>query len=134
MDPRVGTGLVGAPACGDVMKLQIQVNDNGTIEKAFFKTFGCGSAIVLFFVFTFLKKLKIILYLIFLFFFGLHLILPRLIFYYFYIIAKNFQGFKLLCYFMAARKDNRRGSNSEKYRHCCPSKAPSCQTALQYVS
>jgi len=44
-DPDVGTGLVGAPACGDVMKLQIKVNDDGTIEKAVFKTFGCGSAI-----------------------------------------------------------------------------------------
>lgn len=45
-DPSVGTGLVGAPACGDVMKLQIKVNEeNGTIEKAVFKTFGCGSAI-----------------------------------------------------------------------------------------
>ncbi len=44
-DPAVGTGLVGAPACGDVMKLQIKVNDDGTIEKAVFKTFGCGSAI-----------------------------------------------------------------------------------------
>jgi len=44
-DPRVGTGLVGAPACGDVMKLQIMVNDNGVIEDAKFKTFGCGSAI-----------------------------------------------------------------------------------------
>ena len=45
-DPNVGTGLVGAPACGDVMKLQIKVNEaNGTIEKAVFKTFGCGSAI-----------------------------------------------------------------------------------------
>ena len=45
-DPTVGTGLVGAPACGDVMKLQIKVNEeNGTIEKAVFKTFGCGSAI-----------------------------------------------------------------------------------------
>lgn len=43
--PDVGTGLVGAPACGDVMKLQIKVNDDGTIEKAVFKTFGCGSAI-----------------------------------------------------------------------------------------
>ena len=44
--PFVGTGLVGAPACGDVMKLQIQVNEaDGTIEKAVFKTFGCGSAI-----------------------------------------------------------------------------------------
>ena len=41
----VGTGLVGAPACGDVMKLQIEVNDNGTITDAKFKTFGCGSAI-----------------------------------------------------------------------------------------
>ena len=44
-DPDVGTGLVGAPACGDVMKLQIKVSDDGTIEKAVFKTFGCGSAI-----------------------------------------------------------------------------------------
>jgi len=41
----VGTGLVGAPACGDVMKLQIKVNDKGLIEDAKFKTFGCGSAI-----------------------------------------------------------------------------------------
>ena len=41
----VGTGLVGAPACGDVMKLQIQVDANGIIEDAKFKTFGCGSAI-----------------------------------------------------------------------------------------
>ena len=41
----VGTGLVGAPACGDVMKLQIMVNDDGVIEDAKFKTFGCGSAI-----------------------------------------------------------------------------------------
>jgi nitrogen fixation NifU-like protein len=44
-DPDVGTGLVGAPACGDVMKLQIRVNDAGVIEEARFKTFGCGSAI-----------------------------------------------------------------------------------------
>ena len=44
-DTSVGTGLVGAPACGDVMKLQIKVNDNGVIENAVFKTFGCGSAI-----------------------------------------------------------------------------------------
>ena len=44
-DANVGTGLVGAPACGDVMKLQIQVNDAGVIENAVFKTFGCGSAI-----------------------------------------------------------------------------------------
>ena len=44
-DPSVGTGLVGAPACGDVMKLQIKVDDEGHIEKAVFKTFGCGSAI-----------------------------------------------------------------------------------------
>ena len=41
----VGTGMVGAPACGDVMRLQIQVNDEGIIEDAKFKTFGCGSAI-----------------------------------------------------------------------------------------
>ena len=44
-DPDVGTGLVGAPACGDVMKLQIKVNGQGVIEDAKFKTFGCGSAI-----------------------------------------------------------------------------------------
>jgi nitrogen fixation NifU-like protein len=44
-DPEVGTGLVGAPACGDVMKLQIRVNGEGIIEDARFKTFGCGSAI-----------------------------------------------------------------------------------------
>ena len=44
-DPMVGTGLVGAPACGDVMKLQIKVSDEGVIEDARFKTFGCGSAI-----------------------------------------------------------------------------------------
>lgn len=44
-DPNVGTGLVGAPACGDVMRLQIKVNANGVIEDAKFKTFGCGSAI-----------------------------------------------------------------------------------------
>jgi nitrogen fixation NifU-like protein len=44
-DPGVGTGLVGAPACGDVMKLQIKVSADGIIEDAKFKTFGCGSAI-----------------------------------------------------------------------------------------
>ena len=44
-DTDVGTGLVVAPACGDVMKLQIKVNDQGTIDDAKFKTFGCGSAI-----------------------------------------------------------------------------------------
>ena len=44
-DPNVGTGMVGAPACGDVMKLQIKVNDKGIIEDAKFKTYGCGSAI-----------------------------------------------------------------------------------------
>jgi nitrogen fixation NifU-like protein len=44
-DPSVGTGMVGAPACGDVMKLQIRVNDAGIIEDARFKTYGCGSAI-----------------------------------------------------------------------------------------
>ena len=42
---QVGTGLVGAPECGDVMRLQIQVGENGVIEEAKFKTFGCGSAI-----------------------------------------------------------------------------------------
>jgi nitrogen fixation NifU-like protein len=44
-DPRVGTGMVGAPACGDVMRLQIQVGDDGVIQDAKFKTYGCGSAI-----------------------------------------------------------------------------------------
>ena len=44
-DPTVGTGMVGAPACGDVMKLQIKVGDDGVIEDAKFKTYGCGSAI-----------------------------------------------------------------------------------------
>jgi nitrogen fixation NifU-like protein len=44
-DPSVGTGMVGAPACGDVMKLQIKVNEQGVIEDAKFKTYGCGSAI-----------------------------------------------------------------------------------------
>ncbi len=43
--PQVGTGMVGAPACGDVMKLQIKVSDSGVIEDAKFKTYGCGSAI-----------------------------------------------------------------------------------------
>jgi len=44
-DTQVGTGMVGAPACGDVMKLQIKVNEQGVIEDARFKTYGCGSAI-----------------------------------------------------------------------------------------
>ena len=44
-DPSVGTGMVGAPACGDVMRLQIKVDDDGIIEDAKFKTYGCGSAI-----------------------------------------------------------------------------------------
>lgn len=44
-EENIGTGLVGAPACGDVMKLQIKVDDNGVIQDAKFKTFGCGSAI-----------------------------------------------------------------------------------------
>ncbi|MCQ4272675.1 MULTISPECIES: Fe-S cluster assembly scaffold IscU [Pseudomonas] len=44
-DPDVGTGMVGAPACGDVMRLQIKVNEQGVIEDAKFKTYGCGSAI-----------------------------------------------------------------------------------------
>jgi len=44
-DPKVGTAVVGAPACGDVMQLQLQISDEGIIEDAKFKTFGCGSAI-----------------------------------------------------------------------------------------
>ena len=44
-DPSVGTGMVGAPACGDVMRLQIRVDEAGVIEDAKFKTYGCGSAI-----------------------------------------------------------------------------------------
>ncbi len=44
-DPDIGTGMVGAPACGDVMKLQIKVSEQGVIEDAKFKTYGCGSAI-----------------------------------------------------------------------------------------
>ena len=44
-DDSIGTGMVGAPACGDVMKLQIRVNERGIIEDARFKTYGCGSAI-----------------------------------------------------------------------------------------
>jgi nitrogen fixation protein NifU and related proteins len=44
-DSSVGTGMVGAPACGDVMKLQLRINDGGIIEDAKFKTFGCGSAV-----------------------------------------------------------------------------------------
>ena len=44
-DPKVGTGMVGAPACGDVMRLQIKVDEKGVIEDAKFKTYGCGSAI-----------------------------------------------------------------------------------------
>jgi nitrogen fixation NifU-like protein len=44
-DPTVGTGIVGAPECGDVMKLQLRINADGVIEDACFKTFGCGSAI-----------------------------------------------------------------------------------------
>ncbi len=44
-DPNVGTGVVGAPECGDVMKLQLRISDDGVVEDARFKTFGCGSAI-----------------------------------------------------------------------------------------
>ena len=44
-DPSVGTGIVGAPECGDVMKLQLKISDEGVVEDARFKTFGCGSAI-----------------------------------------------------------------------------------------
>ena len=45
LDDNVGTGMVGAPACGDVMRLQIKINDDGVIQEAPFKTYGCGSAI-----------------------------------------------------------------------------------------
>ena len=51
-DPNVGTGMVGAPACGDVMKLQIKVNQQGIIEEAKFKTYGCGSAMAAIFPFS----------------------------------------------------------------------------------
>ena len=44
-DPKIATGMVGAPACGDVMKLQLKIDDDGIIEDAKFKTYGCGSAI-----------------------------------------------------------------------------------------
>lgn len=44
-DPQVGTGMIGSPACGDIMRLQIKVNDKGIIEDAKFKTYGCGAAI-----------------------------------------------------------------------------------------
>ena len=44
-DPQIATGMVGAPACGDVMKLQLKIDENGIIEDAKFKTYGCGSAI-----------------------------------------------------------------------------------------
>tara|TARA_R110002110_G_scaffold194680_1_gene403684 strand:+ start:2231 stop:2647 length:417 start_codon:yes stop_codon:yes gene_type:complete len=57
-DPNVGTGMVGAPACGDVMKLQLKINDDGIIEDAKFKTFGCGSAIASSSLITILVKGK----------------------------------------------------------------------------
>jgi nitrogen fixation protein NifU and related proteins len=57
----VGTGLVGAPACGDVMKLQLKINDDGIIEDAKFKTFGCGSAIAASSLVTTLVKGKTII-------------------------------------------------------------------------
>jgi nitrogen fixation protein NifU and related proteins len=59
-DPKVGTGMVGAPACGDVMKLQLKINNNGIIEDAKFKTFGCGSAIASSSLITLLVKGKTI--------------------------------------------------------------------------
>ena len=57
-DPNVGTGMVGAPACGDVMKLQIKLGKNGLIEDAKFKTYGCGSAIASSSLFTEMLKGK----------------------------------------------------------------------------
>ena len=57
-DSNVGTGLVGAPACGDVMQLQLQINEDGVIEDAKFKTFGCGSAIASSSYVTTLVKVK----------------------------------------------------------------------------
>ena len=54
----VGTGMVGAPACGDVMRLQIKVNPEGVIEDAKFKTYGCGSAIAAFFVWKLVPETK----------------------------------------------------------------------------
>jgi iron-sulfur cluster assembly enzyme ISCU, mitochondrial len=59
-DHDVGTGLVGAPACGDVMKLQIKVDDSGKIVDACFKTFGCGSAIASSSVGMLLSKLPVV--------------------------------------------------------------------------
>ena len=61
-DPSVGTGMVGAPACGDVMKLQLRINDDGIIEDAKFKTFGCGSAVASSSLITTLVKGKSIEY------------------------------------------------------------------------
>ena len=66
-DPSVGTGMVGAPACGDVMKLQLRINDEGIIEDAKFKTFGCGSAIgkfinLLYSTFLFLTVFCVVLF------------------------------------------------------------------------
>lgn len=61
-DDNVGTGLVGAPACGDVMKLQLKISDEGIIEEAKFKTFGCGSAIASSSLVTTLVKGKTIEY------------------------------------------------------------------------
>ena len=49
-DPQVGTAVVGAPACGDVMQLQLKISEEGVIEDAKFKTFGCGSAIAFFII------------------------------------------------------------------------------------
>jgi nitrogen fixation NifU-like protein len=61
-DPQVGTGMVGAPACGDVMKLQLRINDDGIIEDAKFKTFGCGSAVAASSLMTTLIKGKTVEY------------------------------------------------------------------------
>ena len=61
-DISVGTGLVGAPACGDVMRLQLKISDDGIIEEAKFKTFGCGSAIASSSLITVLVKGKSVEY------------------------------------------------------------------------
>jgi len=60
-DPNVGTGMVGAPACGDVMRLQIKVSEDGVVEDAKFKTYGCGSAIASSSLVTEMMKMQLLL-------------------------------------------------------------------------